>query len=271
MTLDAREVRIMTARLPVVFIGHGNPMHALGDDAFTRTLARLGREIGRPSAIVCVSAHWMTEGTWATHMAKPKTIHDFSGFPKELFAVQYPAPGSPETAEALRDVVTEPKIQLDDELWGLDHGTWAVLRHMYPRADVPVIQLSVYLEQPGEYHLALGQRLAALRDRGVLIVGSGNVVHNLPKMDWSGRAGPYEWAVEFDAFVKQQTEDGNANGLSGDPRNMPGGRESVPTPDHWYPYLYSLGAAAGDKIRWEFEGIENASISMRCASFGRRS
>ena len=255
-------------RLPVLFIGHGNPMHALHDNAYTRTLTRLGREIGKPKAVVCVSAHWLTEGTWATHMPAPKTIHDFYGFPKELFEVRYPAPGSPEIAELIRETVEKPRVQMDDELWGLDHGTWAVLRHLYPDADVPVVQLSVYLEQPGAYHLDVGRRLAPLRERGVLIVGSGNVVHNLPMMSWSANPEPFEWTVEFDAFVRRKTESGEAESLAGDPRGMPGGALSVPTPDHWYPFLYALGAAGGDAVRWEYEGLESASISMRCASFG---
>ena len=243
-------------------------MHALHDNDFTRTLGRLGREIGRPEAVLCVSAHWLTEGTWATHMPKPKTIHDFHGFPKELFDIQYPAFGSPMVAEMVRDVVAKPQIQLDDELWGLDHGSWAVLRHMYPAADVPVVQLSIYFEQPGSYHLELGRRLAPLRERGVLIVGSGNVVHNLPMMKWSAHPEPYDWNVEFDAFVKRRTEERDAESLADDPRGMPGGAMSVPQPDHWYPYLYALGAAGGERVRWEYEGLENASISMRCASFG---
>lgn len=256
------------ARLPVVFAGHGSPMHALGDDAYTRALSRLGRELGRPEAVLCVSAHWMTEGTWATHMERPRTIHDFYGFPPELFAVRYPAPGSPRTAELARSVAGKPEIQLDDELWGLDHGTWAVLRHMYPSAEVPVVQLSVYLGQPPGYHLELGRRLAPLRERGVLIVGSGNIVHNLPRMDWSGAAPPYPWAVEFDGFVSRKTEEREASALAADPAALPGGKESVPTPDHWYPYLTALGAAGGDAVRWTHEGLENASISMRCALWG---
>lgn len=243
-------------------------MHALHDNAFTRTLARLGRELPRPTAVVCVSAHWLTEGTWATHMPKPDTIHDFHGFPQELFDVRYDAPGSPETAELVRAAVGDPGISLDDEEWGLDHGAWAVLRHMYPAADVPVVQLSVDLEKPGAYHLDLGRRLSPLRDKGVLVLASGNIVHNLSKIRWSAHPEPYDWAVEFDAFVKRKTEEGDAQALAGDPAGMPGGALSVPTPDHWYPYLYALGAAAGDPVRWEYEGLENASLSMRCASFG---
>lgn len=255
-------------KMPVVFVGHGSPMHALHENDYTRALGRLGREIGRPEAVVCVSAHWLTEGTWATHMPQPKTIHDFGGFPQELFAIQYPAPGSPRTAELVRETISEPAIRMDDESWGLDHGAWAVLRHMYPEADVPVVQLSVDYERTGEHHLALGKKLAPLRDRGILILGSGNVVHNLRTIKWSAHPEPFPWAVEFDAFVKRKTEEGDPGSLAKDPGGMPGGELSVPTPDHWYPYLYALGAAGGDKVRWEYEGLENASISMRCASFG---
>lgn len=254
-------------RTPVAFIGHGNPMHALRDDDFTRALGRLGRELGRPEAILCVSAHWLTEGTWATRMPEPRTIHDFGGFPQELFDIRYPAPGSPRTAELLRETVSDA-IGMDDEAWGLDHGAWTVLRHMYPKADVPVVQLSVDLRRPGAHHLALGRKLAPLRERGIMILGSGNIVHNLRLLKWTARPEPYAWGVEFDAFVKRKTEEGDAEALAGDPRGMPGGALSVPTPDHWYPYLYALGAAAGDRARWEYEGMENASISMRSASFG---
>ncbi len=259
----------MGSRLPVVFVGHGSPLHALDDNAYTRTLSRLGREIGKPKAVLCVSAHWMSEGTWATHMARPKTIHDFYGFPRELFEIRYPAPGSPKTAELLRETAAPRKVQLDDEFWGLDHGAWAVLRHMYPQADVPVVQLSVYIEQPGAYHLDVGRRLAALRDQGILIIGSGNIVHNLRMISWAKDPAPYDWGREFDGFVRSATEDGAYDALAGDPRDMPGGALSVPAPDHWYPYLYCLGAGGGDRVRWEYEAIENASISMRCASFGR--
>ena len=255
-------------RMPVVFVGHGSPMHALSDNAYTKSLARLGREIGKPKAIVCVSAHWMTEGAWVTHMAKPRTIHDFYGFPQELFALEYPAPGSPETAELVQKAVSEPEVQLDEGNWGLDHGAWAVLRHMYPKADVPVVQLSVDVEQSGAWHLAIGRKLAGLRERGILVVGSGNIVHNLAKINWSQDAKPYDWSVEFDSFVKNRTEEKDADGLAGNPWGMPGGALSVPTPDHWYPYLSALGAADGDKVRWEYEGLELASMSMRCASFG---
>ncbi len=260
----------MRKRQPVVFLGHGNPMHALADDAFSRTLGKLGRELGKPKAIVCVSAHWTTPGALrVTHMSRPKTIHDFSGFPEELFAVRYAAPGSPKIAELVRKTLGETGVELDDDDWGLDHGAWSVLRHMYPDVDVPVVQLSVDVAASGDRQLEVGRKLAPLRDEGVLIIGSGNVVHNLAEMDWSKKAAPVDWAVAFDSFVKRKTEDGDAGALSGSPDGMPGGSESIPTPEHWYPYLVAMGAADGDKVRWEYEGIENAAISMRGASFGR--
>lgn len=254
-------------RAPVLFVGHGSPMHALADNAFTRALARLGRETGRPKAVLCVSAHWLTEGTRATAMEKPRTIHDFHGFPAELGAVEYPAPGSPAVAALAREVLGGD-AELDQADWGLDHGAWAVLRHMYPDAGVPVVQLSVDIARPGAHHLALGRKLAALREKGIVILGSGNVVHNLSRLVWDENASPHAWNAEFDAFVKRRTEEGDADALAGDTGAMPGGALSVPTPDHWYPYLYALGAADGDPVRWEYEGLEHASLSMRTASFG---
>lgn len=254
-------------RAPVLFVGHGSPMNALADNAFTRTLARLGREIGEPKAVLCVSAHWLTEGTRATAMEKPRTIHDFYGFPAELGAIDYPAPGSPAVAALAREALGGA-VDLDEGDWGLDHGAWAVLRRMYPDAGVPVVQLSVDIARPGAHHLALGRKLAALREKGIVILGSGNVVHNLSRLVWDERAAPHPWNAEFDAFVKARTEAGEADALAGDPRGMPGGALSVPTPDHWYPYLYALGAADGDPVRWEYEGLELASLSMRSASFG---
>jgi 4,5-DOPA dioxygenase extradiol len=256
-------------RLPVLFIGHGNPMNAIADNTFTRRLGELGREITRPKAILCVSAHWMTEGSWVTRMPKPKTIHDFYGFPKELFDVQYPAPGSPEYADLIVSEVKDPKLYAENETWGLDHGTWSVLKHMYPKADVPVLQLSIYMEQPPEYHFLLGQQLLALRNQGVLIVGSGNIVHNLRKIDFSDDAKPFDWAIEFDEWVKERIEGGDYGSLVSSATSSEAGKLSIPTPDHWYPLLYSLGASdKQDRLRFEYEGIEHGSISMRCLSLG---
>ncbi|MDE2489601.1 MAG: 4,5-DOPA dioxygenase extradiol [Elusimicrobia bacterium] len=256
-------------RLPVVFAGHGDPRNALRDNAWSRALARLGAEIGRPRAVVCVSAHWTTDGLRATSEAAPRTIHDFSGFPPELYAFRYPAPGSPETAALVRGALGG-EAALDDGGWGLDHGAWSVLAHLYPRADVPVVELSVDPARSGGFHLDVGRRLAPLRERGILILGSGNVVHNLARLDWSPRAAPEPWCAEFDAHVKARTEAGDADSLAGDPAAMPGGALSVPTPEHWLPYLCVLGAAAGDAVAWEHEGLEHGSLSMRTASFGLR-
>lgn len=256
-------------RMPVLFIGHGNPMNALADNPFSRVLGALGKSLPRPRAVLCVSAHWMTEGSWVTHMEKPRTIHDFYGFPKELFEVQYPAPGDLGVADEIRAMVSDPKIQADNELWGLDHGTWSVLRHMYPAADLPVLQLSLNIAHPAPYHFELGAKLRGLRERGILIVGSGNIVHNLRQIRWEPDAPAYSWAVKFDAWVKERLEAGDHASLVQNALDSEEGRLSIPTPDHWYPFLYVLGASdKSDRLRFEYEGIENGSISMRCLSFG---
>jgi 4,5-DOPA dioxygenase extradiol len=256
-------------RMPVLFIGHGNPMNAIRDTRFTRTLAELGKQLPRPKAVLCVSAHWMTEGTWVTHMQRPQTIHDFSGFPRELFAIQYPAPGDPATAKRICTRSADPTIQADDDTWGLDHGTWSVLKHMYPAADVPVLQLSLDMARGPEFHFALGAQLKTLRDEGVLIVGSGNIVHNLRRVNFSDDASPYDWAIEFDEWVKRRLLDRDYSAIVHDAARSAAGQLSIPTPDHWYPLLYTLGAADSvDELRFEYEGIENASISMRCVTLG---
>ncbi len=256
-------------RMPVLFIGHGSPMNAIQSNTFTDSLKALSTKIERPTAILCISAHWMTKGTWVTRMANPQTIHDFHGFPDELNAVQYPAPGSPETAEWIRSHINEPSIDADDGEWGLDHGTWSLLRHMYPEADVPVLQLSLAIEEPGPFHLRLGEKLRDLRDRGVLILGSGNIVHNLRKIVWDSEANTYTWAKEFDAWSKAKIEARDFESLAKDFAKTEAGRLSVPTPEHYYPLLYALGAShAEDAIAFEFEGMQNGSISMRSVSFG---
>lgn len=258
-----------TPCMPVLFIGHGNPMNAIRDTRFTRALGELGKQLPRPKAILCVSAHWMTKGTWVTHMRHPQTIHDFSGFPRELFAVQYPAPGDPEIAERISGNSADPKILADDDSWGLDHGTWSVLKHMYPAADVPVLQLSIDMVRPPEFHFALGAKLKHLRDEGVLILGSGNIVHNLRRVNFSDDAPPYDWAIEFDEWVKQRLLDRDYNSIVHDATGSTAGRLSIPTPEHWYPLLYTLGAAdSAEDLSFEYEGIENASISMRCVRLG---
>ena len=256
-------------KMPVLFIGHGSPMNAVADNSFTRSLNSLGRRLPKPRAILMVSAHWMTKGTWVTAMALPKTIHDFYGFPQELFNVQYPAPGSPELAQEIQTLIHLPQIHLDESNWGLDHGTWSVLRHLYPAADIPVLQMSLDLSQPPEYHFQLGQQLQTLRDQGVLIVGSGNIVHNLRRIDWEENARPFDWAIEFDESVKGHLENRSFKELKGSLLSTEAGRLSVPTPEHYYPLLYILGASVNsDVLKFEYESFQNASISMRTLSFG---
>jgi len=256
-------------KMPVLFIGHGNPMNAIRDTPFTRKLHELGKRLPRPKAVLCISAHWMTEGTWITHMSHPKTIHDFYGFPQELFDIQYPAPGDPGTAERISRESSDPSIHPDNEIWGLDHGAWSVLRHIYPAADVPVLQLSLNIIQGPEFHFALGEKLKHLRREGVLIVGSGNIVHNLRRINFADDAPPFDWAIEFDAWVKERLQNRDYNGIVHDATKSIAGKLSIPTPDHWYPFLYTLGAAdEPDVLRFEYEGIENASISMRCLTLG---
>lgn len=257
-------------KLPVLFIGHGNPMNAIQDNAFTRMLSMMGQTLPKPKAVLCVSAHWMSEGTWVTRMPKPKTIHDFYGFPQPLFDVQYPAPGSPEIADLIRRQVKDPQVIADEEMWGLDHGTWSVLKHMYPKAEIPVLQLSIYMAQPPEYHFQVGQQLGKLRDQGILIVGSGNIVHNLREIDFDDQAKPFDWAIEFDEWVKSRIEKRDFKSLLTQATESKAGKLSIPTADHWYPLLYALGASdEKDELRFEYEGIDHSSISMRCLSFGQ--
>ncbi|MBX3022920.1 MAG: 4,5-DOPA dioxygenase extradiol [Bdellovibrionales bacterium] len=259
----------MSHRQPVLFIGHGTPMNALADNSFTRRLNALGQELKRPRAIVCVSSHWMTEGIAVTGMEKPRTIHDFNSFPQPLFAVQYPAPGSPEVAALVQAVVKEADVRIDFD-WGLDHGSWSILRHMYPAADVPVLQLSLDITKPAEFHFKVGQQLAALRDHDILLLATGNIVHNLRLIRWSSETPPFDWALEFDAWIKSQLEARKFSAILGDALSTPAGRLSVPTPDHFLPLHYVTGAALPDeKVRFEYEEIQNASISMLSFSFGR--
>lgn len=255
--------------MPTIFFGHGSPMNAIQDNAYTRSLSSLGEKLPVPEAILCVSAHWMTRGTWITHMEKPKTIHDFYGFPQPLFDIQYPAPGSPDIAKLVQKEVNEPKIQLNED-WGLDHGTWAVLKFLYPKANIPVMQLSLDMTQPPEYHFKLGQKLAKLREKGVLIIGSGNIVHNLRTIKWESNAAPYDWAIEYDEWSKEKLLKRDFKALQTDVVKTQAGRLSVPTMDHYYPLLYILGASnIKDEMRFEYEEIQNSSISMRSFSFGR--
>lgn len=260
---------VQTERMPVLFIGHGSPMNAIEENAYTQTLNRISGRIPTPKAILVISAHWMTEGSWVTEMPNPKTIHDFYGFPQALFDVQYPAPGSPEIAKLLKATVQKPQVHGDTEMWGLDHGTWSVLRHLYPKADIPVLQLSLYMEQPAEYHIELGKQLSKLRDQGVLILGSGNLVHNLRTIRWGPDAKPFDWAIEFDEWLKQKLLDRDFSAVLRDYHQTQAGKLSIPTLEHFYPLHYILGASdAKDELKFEYEELQNGSISMRSFSLG---
>lgn len=259
-----------TERMPVLFIGHGSPMNALETNSYTRSLAQLGQELAKPRAILVISAHWVTEATTVTTMERPKTIHDFYGFPKALFDIEYPAPGSPEIAKQIQELALDSKILSDYESWGLDHGTWAVLRHMYPHAEIPVLQLSLHSKQTVDYHVRLGHEISKLRDKGVLILGSGNLVHNLRQIRWEPDAKPYEWAIEFDEWIKAKLVDGDFQAVLENFHSTKAGQLSIPTLEHYLPLHYILGAShRSDQLKFEFEELQNGSISMRSFSLGR--
>jgi 4,5-DOPA dioxygenase extradiol len=253
---------------PVFFVGHGSPMNALEKNAFTQSLESMREFCPNPKAILCVSAHWMSERVWITNMKNPRTIHDFYGFPQALFDIQYPAPGDPVLAERISKIISSPKINLDNEMWGYDHGTWSVLRHIFPEARVPVLQLSLYIEQPASYHYHLGTKLKVLREQGILIIGSGNMVHNLRRIKWEHNAKPYDWAIEFDEWLKSRLTERDHRALIEDYFTTEMGKLSIPTAEHYYPLLYVLGASdKNDELHFEFEEIQNGSISMRTLSF----
>jgi 4,5-DOPA dioxygenase extradiol len=230
-----------TAQMPVLFLGHGSPMNAIEENEFVTGFRHAASEITRPAAILCISAHWETKGTFVTAMSHPKTIHDFGGFPKALFDVQYPAPGSPELAASVKEMVKSTAVGLDDQ-WGLDHGAWSVIKQMYPAADIPVIQMSLDYSQPAAYHYALAKELSALRSKGVLIIGSGNMVHNLGMVAWDklSESYGYDWALEASEKMKKCILSGDHQPLI-DFRSQ--GRSfdlSIPTPEHYLPLLYTL-------------------------------
>jgi 4,5-DOPA dioxygenase extradiol len=229
--------------MPVLFVGHGSPMNGIGDNEFSRRWAQMGKEIPTPAAVLVVSAHWLTRGTHITAMPQPKTIHDFGGFPKALHDVQYPAPGSPELAKATQQLITKTDVGLDHD-WGLDHGAWTIIRHMYPDANIPVLQLSIDYHKPPQYHYELAKELAALRRKGVLIMGSGNMVHNLRMAAWDKVDQPefgYDWSIEMNTLFKKHISDGNHQALIDYEKLGKSAKLAIPTPDHYYPLLYALG------------------------------
>jgi 4,5-DOPA dioxygenase extradiol len=258
-----------SVRMPLFYFGHGSPMNAILDNEFTRTLLALGVTIPRAKAILMISAHWMTNGhTAVTAMDHPETIHDFGGFPQELFDVRYPAAGDPALAKNVQNQVSDPLVRSDVE-WGLDHGTWSVLKNLFPKADIPVVQLSIDMTREPEYHFNIGRQLLSLRDKGVLIMGSGNIVHNLRRIKWELNPQPYDWAIEFDEWAREKLVKGDYQALLKDPLKSEAGRLSIPTMDHYLPLAFILGAAKdGDNLRFEFEDLQMGSMSMRSFSLG---
>jgi 4,5-DOPA dioxygenase extradiol len=251
----------MTARMPAAFIGHGSPMNTLEDNRFTAAWRALGASMPKPRAVLCISAHWFIHGSAVTAMPRPRVIHDFYGFPPALFAFDYPAPGAPEVAREVAQVVQPAFVGLDEDSWGLDHGTWSVLAHVFPQADVPVLQLSLHGAEDIGYHLDLGARLAPLRERGIFILGSGNVVHNLRRLE-RGREGAFDWGERFDGEVRRvMTSD--PGGLAAVQRH-PDYAASVPTPEHFLPlaYLAGLCVAAGEPAVPFIEGGVMGSLTM---------
>ena len=255
--------------VPAIFFGHGNPMNALQSNAWTTGWAEIGNSIPRPKAIVCVSAHWYLPATLVTAQDQPRTIHDFGGFPRALYEVKYPAPGDPQLASRIKDLLAPVSAGLDTR-WGLDHGTWSVLCHVFPDADVPVVQLSIDETQPASFHYDVAKQLSPLRDKGVLIVGSGNLVHNLHAYAWGRQqVAPLDWAVRFEERARQLMLAGDHEPLIAYETLGRDATLSVPTPDHYLPLLYVLAQIrAGDRITFPVEGFDGGSVSMLSVQVG---
>jgi len=256
-------------RMPVIFLGHGSPMNAIEHNAYRQSWQALGQQFGtafpQPQLILCISAHWLTHGWQLTAMAKPRTIHDFGGFPQALFDQQYPAPGAPIVTREIAAQFSHPPITLDDHQWGLDHGAWSVLKPMFPDASIPTVQLSMDYDRPAAEHFSLGQQLSTLRDHGVLIVGSGNIVHNLRAMKAdAAHHEAYDWAIEFDRTIGDQVQTGNLATLQDFQKMGQVAQLAHPTFEHYLPLLYTAGAASEkDSVRFFNSEFSGASISMR--------
>ncbi len=275
---DAVKTLPSTPRMPVLFLGHGSPMNAIEDNDYHRSWTALGQQFGakypKPALILCISAHWLTRGWTLTGMARPRTIHDFGGFPQALFDQQYPAPGAPEAVAEIAPLLTQPDsglpLQVDDHAWGLDHGAWAVIKPMFPAADIPVVQLGMDYNRPPAQHLEVGRQLMGLREHGVLIVGSGNIVHNLRAMRPDAAPNQaYDWAIGFDTTVAQQLERGDTQGLADFQRLGAVAQMAHPTYEHYLPLLYCAGAVSTDEKPAFFNAsFQLAAISMRSAVWG---
>lgn len=258
----------MTERMPAIFFGHGNPMNAIAENEYTRAWRSIGEAMPRPRAVLCVSAHWYVPMVAVTAMERPRTIHDFGGFPRELFEVEYPAAGSPELAERVRELIGGD-VAADTGTWGLDHGTWSVFCHVFPEADVPIVQLSINRAEPPEFHLELGRWLSPLRDEGILIAASGNLVHNLHAYAWGRQdVEPFDWAVRFEQQARSLIERGEHGPLIDYQKLGEDALLSAPTPDHYLPLLYVLGAAReDDAVTFPVAGFDGGSISMLAVQF----
>ena len=254
--------------IPSIFVGHGSPMNTLESNAYTQAWQRLGKALPRPRGVLVISAHWFIGATAVTAMPRPRTIHDFYGFPDELFEFEYPAPGMPELAEEVAELVKPHWIGLDRDQWGLDHGAWSVLAHLYPAADVPVVQLSLNALKPFDYHIDIGRRLAPLRERGILVLGSGNVVHNLRRLNWRNRDSGEDWAYRFDDAAAALMSERPAD--IAELQQHPDYGLAVPTPDHFLPlcYIAGIAAATGTVASPLVRGCTLGSISMTCYGAG---
>lgn len=256
-------------KMPVLFVGHGSPMNAIEDNVFSQRWRQMGKEIPTPKAVLCISAHWLTRGTFVTAMDKPQTIHDFGGFPKALFDVQYSAPGDPELAKETASLITSTATGLDHD-WGLDHGCWSVVKQMYPEATIPVLQLSIDYYKHAQYHYDLAKQLATLRRKGVLILGSGNMVHNLGMVTWDKPEDfAFDWAVELNSKFKQLITESNHKALINYESLGAAAKLAIPTPDHYYPLIYTLGLQeSGEETTFFNDKALMGSLTMTSVKFG---
>lgn len=258
----------MSEKMPALFIGHGNPMNAIEDNRYSRAWQSLGNELPRPRAVLSISAHWLTEGTLVHAGEHPATIHDFWGFPRELYRVRYECAGSPGLADRIITLIEKTKVEPDRD-WGLDHGTWAPLRRIFPDAGVPVVQLGIDISRPAGFHYELGRELAPLRDEGILIMGSGNIVHNLGRVSFEPDTQPFTWAVDFDELARELMESGDHQALIDYQELGASATLAIPTPDHYWPLLYVLALQEdGEAPRFPVTGIAHGSVSMRAVVFG---
>lgn len=260
-----------TERMPALFVGHGNPMNAIEDNIFTRGFESIAKELPRPNAILCISAHWETRGTFVTAMKQPETIHDFGGFPSRLYEVQYPAPGSPELALAIQQGITSTSVNLTNE-WGLDHGCWTVAKFLFPEADIPVIEMSIDYSKPAAFHYQLGKELSALRRKGVIIIGSGNSIHNLRMVDWSNMDtvdSGYDWAIGVNERIRQFITEGDHQSLVNFDKLGKEFKLAIPTPEHFIPLLYTLALQEKDEVPYIFnDHLVAGSLNMMSVKLG---